>query len=210
MRRKYYIKSWKRFIAIYLAFLMGIIALNAQISRNTYYTVGWQFDFPINSSFSSTMNDLGIYAEAGYYFTPNISLGGFINVNTQYEEVMSNDLNILMLDNIRETLSYISVPVGVSVRYRFIDESWLQPYLSAKVGINYAEAKSTFPMDTYSDKSCGFYVSPELGINIFPFKRYILGLNVAAYYAYATNRHEVSERKVNGIESMGIRLGLTF
>ena len=212
MYRKHYIKDFKRFITLYLFFILGIMALNAQVNPNTYYQCGWQFDFPIKSDFSNKMNDLGLYVDVGYYFTHNISLGGFINVNTQYDNVtrnVTND-NTSTSENIEETLSYISVPFGASLRYRFVHDTWWQPYVSAKAGVNYAEAKSTMPLDTYSDKSWGFYVSPELGINIFPFKKYLLGINLAAYYAYATNRHDVSSRQVNGLNSMGIRLGLAF
>lgn len=210
--KRYYIRNWKRFIAVYLVFLISIIALNAQINPKTYYQCGWQFDFPINSSFSNSMNDLGLYVDAGYYFTPNISLGGFINVNTQYDEAVHSDgnANPEIPESIKEKSSYISVPFGASVRYRVTDETWWQPYISAKVGVNYTEAKSTMPFDTYSDKSWGFYISPELGINLFPIKHYLLGINVAAYYAFSTNRHDVSSKQVNGLNSVGVRLGVNF
>lgn len=113
MYRKHYIKDFKRFITLYLFFILGIMALNAQVNPNTYYQCGWQFDFPIKSDFSNKMNDLGLYVDAGYYFTNNISLGGFINVNTQYDDVtrnVTND-NTSTSENIEETLSYISVPL---------------------------------------------------------------------------------------------------
>lgn len=212
MDKKYYIKRWKRITTLYLLFFMGTIALKAQINPNTYYTSGWQFDFPLKSNTSSTMNDLGIYVEAGYYFTPQISLGGFVNINTLNEETTLDHMNseISKNENIKETFSYINIPLGASLRYRFTDKSWWHPYLSIKTGINYAQAKSISPLGTYNDCSCGFYTSPEFGINIFPFKQYILGVNFAIYYTYATNKYKISNRQENGIKSMGVRLGLTF
>lgn len=70
MYRKHYIKDFKRFITLYLFFILGIMALNAQVNPNTYYQCGWQFDFPIKSDFSNKMNDLGLYVDAGYYSSP--------------------------------------------------------------------------------------------------------------------------------------------
>lgn len=202
----------KRLATLCIAALcLTSIAVEAQVNPRTYYQLGWQFDFPVNSGFTDRMNDLGLYLDAGYYFTPHVSLGGFINVNTRSEYIPRRTFTAGTLavttDQVR---SYIQVPFGASLRYRFLWKTRWQPYVSAKVGMNYTEAESSQQLYAYSDKSWGFYVSPEIGINLYPFRHKALGFNIAAYYAYATNRHDVFYGQVDGMNCLGIRLGLAF
>lgn len=183
----------------------------AQINPRVYYQVGWQFDFPINSGFTNKMNDLGIYLDAGYYLTPKISLGGFINLNTRNDYIPRQTFNEGTVSvNTDQVRSFIQVPFGASLHYRFMWRSRLQPYIGAKLGVNYAETESTQQLYVYNNKSWGVYASPEVGINIFPFNRKYMGFNLAAYYSYAGNRNRVFYSNIEGINNLGIRVGLTF
>lgn len=126
-----------------LAFCLMPHVAKAQINPRAYYQIGWQFDFPVNSGFTDKMNDLGLYLDAGYYLTPNISLGGFINLNTRSEYVprqtFTEGTTSVNTDQVR---SSIQIPFGVSLRYRFAWRSHWQPYIGAKLGVNYLDAES--------------------------------------------------------------------
>lgn len=194
-----------------LAFCLVPYTAKAQINPRAYYQVGWQFDFPISSGFTDKMNDLGLYLDAGYYLTPNISLGGFINLNTRSgyipRQTFTEGTVSVNTDQVR---SSIQIPFGASLRYRFVWKSCWQPYVGAKLGINYMEAESIQQIYSYSDKSWGIYASPEIGINLFPFRHKHIGFNLAAYYSYAGNRGKVFYHSMDGMNNWGIRVGLTF
>lgn len=202
-----------RAVALFLLALCAFMpeTVKAQINPRAYYQIGWQFDFPISSGFNDKMNDLGLYMEAGYYLTPHISLGGFANINTRSNYVprqtFTEGSSSVTTDQVR---SFIQVPFGASLRYRFAWRSRWQPYIGAKLGANYAEAESAQQVYAYSDKSWGVYVSPEVGINFYPFKQKYVGFNLAAYYSYASNHGKVFYANMDGMNNFGIRIGLAF
>lgn len=50
-----------------------------------------------------------------------------------------------------------------------VESRWsLQPYVSAKLGAEYAKIRSNFQQLEARENSWGFYASPEVGINVFP------------------------------------------
>lgn len=200
-------------IWVVCAFILCLMpdTIKSQINPRAYYQVGWQFDFPIHSDFSDKMNNLGLYLDAGYYLTPNISLGGFINLSTRSDYIPRQTFTEGTVSvNTDQVRSFIQVPFGISFRYRFAWRSRWQPYISAKLGANYAETESEQQMSTYTDKSWGAYVSPELGINIFPFRQKYVGFNLGAYYSYASNHNKVFYCNMDRMNNWGIHLGLTF
>lgn len=193
-----------------LCFLCLAADVRAQFNPRCYYQIGWQFNSLLNSSFADKASGWGMYLDGGYYLTPNISLGGFVNFHTNSEyiprQTIIDGATAINTDQIQ---SVFQLPFGASFRYRFGFKMW-QPYVSAKAGVNYAEATTRLKIYAYTDKSWGFYASPEIGINVFPFKRRWLGFNIAAYYSYATNRSDVFYSAWHGNNNAGIRLGLTF
>ena len=48
------------------------------------------------------------------------------------------------------------------------------------------------------ENSWGFYASPEVGINVFPWV-YGPGLHFALYYSYGTNKADVLHYSVDGL-----------
>ena len=101
------------------------------------------------------------------------------------------------------------LPFGVAGRYTFNREGMLQPYVSLKIGPQYAKLRTTFNAFGNSDNTWGFYVSPEIGMNIFPWV-YRPGIHVAAYYSYATNKGSVLTYGQDGMSNFGLRLGIAF
>lgn len=72
------------------------------------------------------------------------------------------------------------------------------------------DAESVQQLYSYNDKSWGVYASPEVGVNVFPFRHKYVGINLAAYYSYASNRGEIFYHNMNGMNNWGVRVGFTF
>ena len=60
------------------------------------------------------------------------------------------------------------------------------------------------------ERPWGFYVSPELGMDIHPVPYQRLGFHVAVYYSYATNKTDILTYSEDGRNSMGVRVGVCF
>ena len=60
------------------------------------------------------------------------------------------------------------------------------------------------------ERPWGFYVSPELGMDIHPVPYQRLGFHVAVYYSYATNKTDILTYSEDGRNSMGVRVGVLF
>lgn len=182
----------------------------AQFNPRIFYQIGWQFNSLLNNKFADKASGWGMYLDGGYYLTPHISLGGFVNFHTNSEYISRQTITTGTTSvNTDQIQSVFQIPFGASFRYRFALRSW-QPYISAKAGVNYSEATARLKLYSSNDKSWGFYASPEIGINLFPFKQKWLGFNIAAYYSYATNHSNVFYNTINGTHNTGIRLGVAF
>ena len=81
--------------------------------------------------------------------------------------------------------------------------------LFLKLGAEYAKIRSNFSMLEARENSWGFYASPEVGINVFPWV-YGPGLHFALYYSYGTNKADVLHYSVDGLSNFGFRLGVSF
>ena len=82
--------------------------------------------------------------------------------------------------------------------------------MAVKVGANYARVSSYFYVLEAYEKTWGFYVSPELGLNVCPFNQNRIGVHVAAYYSYATNKCTTLNFKMDQLSNFGLRVGLSF
>ena len=151
----------------------------AQLSDNGYANIDWQFNAPLSNHFADKASGWGMNFEGGYFVTPNIGLGLFLNYHSNHEYVG------------RETFKMAGGDV------------------SAKLGAEYAKVRSNFNMLEARDNSWGFYASPEIGINVFPWV-YGPGLHFALYYSYGTNKADVLHYSVDGLSNFGFRLGLSF
>lgn len=195
---------------VFILCLMPSVA-QAQLLSRHYVRIGWQFDFPISSGFLSGMNDLGLNIDAGYFLTPNISVGGFVGIQRQHGYIPRQTFTSgTMSVNTDQVRSLLRVPFGVSANYRFAWRSSWQPYVGIRLGVCYAEAESVQQLYAYSDKSWNLYVSPEAGLNFYPFRRKYIGFSLAAYYSYAGNRSRVFYGNIDGMHNAGFRLGVIF
>ncbi len=182
---------------------------NAQMGKKYYMNGGWQFNATVGNEFVKTAQGYGAYLEGGYYLTPKLAVGGFASFSTNNEYIPKktytfDDKSALTTDLDR---SVYQVPFGATLRYRFL-RSTVQPYIEAKVGAEYST--QSIYMSTFINRhdNWGFYVSPEVGLTFFPFRKTDLGFLVAAYYSYSTNQN--TDYSINGLNNLGFKLGIAF
>ena len=195
-------------VAILTAFTLPS---HAQTSDTFYSNIDWQFNFPISNSFANKASGWGMNFEGGYYLTENFAIGGFLAYHSNHkyiprQTISTGDNSSLNTD---QQHTVFQMPFGIAGRYTFNREGMFQPYVALKTGPQYARLKTDFNAFQNSDNTWGFYISPEVGMNIFPWV-YQPGIHVAAYYSYATNKGSVLTYDVDGMSNFGLRLGIAF
>ncbi|ANU58793.1 porin family protein [Bacteroides caecimuris] len=193
--------------AIAIAFAMPA---KAQLSDNGYANIDWQFNAPLSNNFADKASGWGMNVEGGYFVTPNIGLGLFLNYHSNHEYVGRQTFqmgNGEVTTDQQHTI--FQLPFGAAARYQWNRGGTFQPYISAKLGAEYAKIRSNFSMLEARENSWGFYASPEIGFNIFPWA-YGPGLHVALYYSYGTNKADVLHYNVDGLSNLGFRVGVSF
>ena len=102
------------------------------------------------------------------------------------------------------------MPFGAAARYQFNRGGAWQPYVGVKLGTEYAKVRSNYNVFESRDENWGFYVSPEVGLNVYPWA-YGPGLHLALYYSYGTNKADkVLTYSVDKLNNFGFRVGLSF
>ena len=196
-----------------LALLCVGRSASAQLLPNSYFNVDWQVNVPLGSTIADKASGWGMNFEGGYYVTPDVAVGGFINFQTNLQAVprrtISLDSGASALTTAQEHAVF-QLPFGVTGRYCWYPDSVLQPYVGLKLGAEYAKLSSYYYVVQRYTETWGFYLSPELGVSIFPRPEYRLGFHLALYYSYATNSGSVLGYSVNGLSNFGIRVGLSF
>ena len=205
---KYFTYRIMAVAAIAIAFALPA---KAQITPMTYFNVDWQFSAPISNNFSNKASGWGMNFEGGYYVLPDLSIGAFINYHTNNEYIPRQTLPINSSSALTtdQQHSVFQLPFGFATHYRFSD-GICQPYIGLKLGANYTKMSSDFYIYEVKDDTWGFYVSPEIGMNMYFTPQKQIGLHIAAYYNYATNKGDVLSYSIDGLNNWGIRLGLAF
>ena len=201
---------WK--VLAIAAFAMAFtLPSRAQTSERFYSNIDWQFNFPISNNFADKASGWGMNFEGGYYLSENIAIGAFLAYHSNHKyiprQTIQVDENSALNTDQQHTV--FQMPFGVAGRYTFNREGMFQPYISLKLGPQYAKLESDFNAFENSDNTWGFYISPEIGMNIFPWV-YKPGIHVAAYYSYATNKGSVMTSGVDDMSNFGLRLGIAF
>ncbi|MBQ8336221.1 MAG: outer membrane beta-barrel protein [Bacteroidaceae bacterium] len=182
----------------------------AQISLDSYYNVDWQFNIPISNKFSNKASGWGMSFEGGYYVHRNIAIGAFISFHTNNEYFSRRTINLTntLSLNTDQQHQMFTLPFGALIRYRFI-ESDLQPYVGMKLGACYSQFNNYYYVFMKGQDRWGFYMSPEIGVNYYPWANSI-GFHLAIYYNYATNKHDIMTYEQNGLNNAGFRVGIAF
>lgn len=182
----------------------------AQISLDTYYNIDWQFNIPVSNNFSNKASGWGMNFEGGYYVYRNIAVGAFLSYHTNNEYIPRRtlQLNSTLALNTDQQHQMFTLPFGALIRYRFI-ESDFQPYVGMKLGACYSEFNDYYYIFVKEQNRWGFFMSPEVGFNWYPWPNNI-GFHMAVYYNYATNKHDIMTYSQSGLNNFGFRIGLAF
>ena len=193
--------------AIAIAFAMPA---KAQLSDNGYANIDWQFNVPLSNNFADKASGWGMNFEGGYYVLPDLSIGAFINYHTNNEYIPRQTLPINSSSALTtdQQHSVFQLPFGFATHYRFSD-GICQPYIGLKLGANYTKMSSDFYIYEVKDDTWGFYVSPEIGVNIYPWPNSI-GFHLAGFYNYSTNKGTVFNYDMDKLQNFGFRVGVAF
>ncbi len=204
-----YISS--RVLAIIALALVFTLPANAQLSDNGYASIDWKFNAPMGNHFANKASGWGMNFSGGYFFSDNIGLGLFLNYSSNHkyigQELIPVDNGVLYTD---QQHTVFQLPFGVSARYQFNRGGVVQPYISANIGAEFAKYSTDYNVFETRQKTWGFYVSPEIGINVFPWS-YGPGLHLALYYSYGTNKvDKIFNYHEKGLNNIGFLLGVSF
>lgn len=201
--------SFRVMAVVALALLLALPA-KAQLSNNGYANVDWQFNVPLSNGFADKASGWGMNVEGGYFVTPNLGLGLFMAYHSNHEYVGRSTFPIGNATvNTDQQHTLFQLPFGIAARYQMNRGGTFQPYFGVKVGPSFAEVRSTYNVFESKENTWGFYASPEVGLNIYPWA-YGPGLHIAAYYSYASNKADLLTYSVDGLSNFGFRVGIAF
>jgi hypothetical protein len=199
------------FVAISLAFSDNA---NAQKAYKPYFgNVDWQFNAPFNNDFTNRASGWGASFEGGIYVTPKIGLGLFVSYSSNHKEIPTKTLypNASSALTAEQERSLFQVPFGINARYRFYSNSDVcDPYIGMKLGTSYTQLSSYMSTFRVYDDSWGFYMSPEIGTNLWLSSEKTFGFNMSLYYSFSTNSSRVLDGHINQLNNMGFRVGIAF
>lgn len=184
----------------------------AQIFPNSYINIDWQVNVPTGKSFADKASGWGMNFEGGYRITPAFAVGPFISFHTNLQNFGRQTLQLSNGSALTASQKHavFQLPFGVTGRYSWFNQSIFQPYAGLKMGACYSQLSSYYYIIKQYDNTWGFYVSPEIGLSIFPNPNYRFGLHLALYYSYATNSGSVLTYKTDNLNNFGLRVGLSF
>lgn len=184
---------------------------NAQLYKKTYFNVDWQFNGLMND-FANTPSGWGMSVEGGYYVAPKIALGVYASFHTNNEYIGEGLLHLTPQSDLYtdQAHSLFQVPFGALFKYRFVEDSMFEPYVTAKLGATFSRTSSVTQVLTFFDEQWGFNAQPEIGVSIFPSASNRIGIHLGIYYSYSTNRSKVLIYDVNGLNNLGFHVGLSF
>lgn len=198
------------YIALFLIVTAIPQAGKAQISLDSYFNVDWQFNVPLDNKFSNVASGWGMNFEGGYYVINNLAVGGFVSFHTNNKYIPRSTIHLspTLSMNSDQQHQMFTLPFGALVRYRFIEADF-QPYAAMKLGACYSEFNNYYYVFMSAQDRWGFYMSPEVGFNWYPWPNG-LGLHMAIYYSYATNRCNIMSYSQESLNNFGFRLGVAF
>lgn len=207
-------RGWARCLALVMmiSLVAGFEVRAQHLPDELHFNLDWQLNAPIGSDFANHLSGYGMSFEVGYEVVGPWSLGAFASFHTNHRYVGRQTIALSPTEALTtdQQQSAFQVPFGALVSYSLYDNGYVQPYVTAKVGAMWQRNTSYFSTVGYYEKPWGFYVSPEVGVNIHPLKWGRFGFHVAAYYSYGTNETRLLNIKETGRSSLGLRAGICF
>ena len=186
-------KKINKLIALLIVCMAMPALAGAQVLKNAYFNVDWQINSPFGQDFSKKTSGWGAHAEGGYYVIPNFAIGAFISyhTNNEYVDRQTIPVNSTSVITSDQQHSIFQLPFGAAFRYNFAPEGQFQPYVGAQLGASYSEMSTYMNVLKVYDRNWGFYVAPEIGMTVYFTPQKQIGVHMAAYYNYATNKGDV-------------------
>ena len=175
-------------------------------------SLGWQVNAPLNTGFTDRISGWGMNIELTYNLTPRWELGAFASFHSNHDYIGRSTIDISQTERFTadQNLSLFQLPFGLTASYAFYRNRVLRPYVGAKLGAMYSRNTTYFGVSGVKDSDWGIYCSPEIGLEIYPFKKSQIGFQVALYYGYATNEMQTLTGTINGLNNAGFRVGIVF
>lgn len=206
------IKYISRIVAIVAVAIAFAVPANAQMSDNGYANIDWNFNVPLDGYFADKASGWGMNFEGGYFVTSNLGIGAFIAYSSNHKYIPAQKIPVSATGTLYTDQQHtvFQLPFGVGVRYQFNRGGAFQPYVAGKIGPQYTKYSTNFNVFEDHQNTWGFYMSPEIGVNVFPWS-YGPGLHVAIYYSYATNKvDKIFNYDDKGLGNFGFRVGVAF
>lgn len=199
---------WKAFLMVWC--LITPILAQAQDYQKFFMNLDWQLNMPVVNSYANKISGWGGHGEFGYYVTPQIAIGGFVSFhsNNKYIDRQTFPISQTSVITSDQQHSIFQIPFGANMRYAFNRDRGTEPYVGLKLGTSYSEVSSYMNIMKVYDRNWGFFVSPEIGMTIYP--TWNFGIHAAVYYNYSTNKSELLGYSVDGLNNVGLRLGIAF
>lgn len=205
-------KTIRILLLLLVATTGGLRSVRAQLLRNAYFNVDWQYNVPLGRSYADGATGWGMSFEGGYYPIPELSVGGFLSYHTNFRSMERATLRLApgrALTTAQEQALY-QLPFGAAMRWTFRRDCVLEPYFGAKLGACFARLSSSGSLYRVRTDAWGFYLQPELGVSIFPEPLRRFGLHLALYYGYATDSARLLVYSMERISQFGVRAGISF
>lgn len=176
------------------------------------FNLDWQMNAPIGTDYADKISGWGMSLDAGYEVTPDWTVGLFAAFHTNHRYVGRETFPLSSTETLTtdQQQSAFQVPFGAFGRYYLYDNGYIRPYVAGKVGAMYEQNTTYLNTTGYYERPWGFYVSPEIGMNINPKRYHRYGFHVALYYSYAANQTNLFNYVENGRNNNGFRLGVCF
>lgn len=176
------------------------------------FNLDWQMNAPIGTDYANKISGWGMNLDAGYEVTPDWTVGLFASCHTNHRYVGRETFPLSPTETLTtdQQQSAFQIPFGAFGRYYLYDNGYIRPYVAGKLGAMYEQNTTYLNTTGYYERPWGFYVSPEIGMNINPKRYHRYGFHVALYYSYATNQTNLFNYVENGRNNIGFRLGVCF
>lgn len=204
---------FKKAVLAFCALAMFAVQGYAQWdSQKAHLIVDWQMNAPVSTGFADKISGWGMNFEGFYDLTSRWSVGAFINFHTNHKYIGRQTIQLSPTEALTtdQQRSAYQLPFGVGTSYTLYNGRYVKPYVGVKLGTAYTRYTTYYGAGGIFDSGWGFYVSPEVGLKIYPSTHRRFGFHVAGYYNYMTNKMTTLTGDVTGQSNVGFRLGVIF
>jgi hypothetical protein len=201
-----------KFIPIFLLAVLSFCNVKSQSYIKNLLAFSWQTATPAsNTDFLSKTSYTGFKIEYRYFIKKNLSVGAFIdwNSNSEYFPTATyqnkDQTQAVTTDMYRFIYTF---PMGLNGHYYFTGSKMLRPFVGLALGAQYSEQNMYYNIYETTNKNWGFLARPELGVIVTPFSTHSVGILVGTSYAYATNKND--DLKFSSMAHVNFQLGIVF